>query len=198
MNVDRVVFGATRFHVVDEPLMAALLADDKLVEALVWEATHWGNWEGRRRDEAVARLGEHGLECETYRRTKKGRCLSDYVWKVRSWHDRGDRSLVIPICSMVQYGKPYRLEHALQLGMKWSLECAKKAGVYVAEDPRPPLARVCWKGSRRAYMHTLECETCLNEGIAHCEIFPRIAKLEIESDLDPRLDPDHAKEHQNA
>lgn len=94
----------------------------------------------------------------------------------------------IPLCAMVTIQEPVTIAEAVARGLDWSLECAKKLGLYEApDDGRHPLARVDATGARRAYLHALDCDTCSHRGVAHCATFEAIAKREIPMHADVRV-----------
>lgn len=147
------------------------------------------NWGGIGQDWTVGRAAEAELVAMIERDLPRyDLCRVGSMIDWCGWQDGWG----VPSCGMVKPGPAVNIEVAEARGLTWSMECAKRLGFYEWPPDAPPaLARVGWKGSRKAYMHAIDCETCLLEGIAKCEVFPRIAYQEIESDLDPRLDPEH-------
>lgn len=181
-----VLCGPTRFHAIDEeatialrkPRVRELLAEHApLDDYCIFER-------GTRQQLEHARL-----QCARLRDELRKLGLSGSTWSFRrlGWiANAWEPGYAVPQCGMVSAAVAVPISEARARGLAWSLECARRNGI----GSNPLLSsRVATATCRyRAYRHAVDCEVCWNEGIRHCEIFPLIARGEIESDVDPRLE----------
>ena len=184
-----VVCGPTRFHELDEEA-TRLAGDSEFRRHLDTLQDTWGTWGDpeklEARYEASARLKEMLGRTDAH----------DYDilkirWKISDWRP----GLGLPVCAMINVGRILPIEEAVRIGLVWSKECAARQGIIGPDvsqkNPLESWARVPATGRYRAYKHVLDCDVCWNHGIGKCELFVKIATLEIDSDLDPRQDPEH-------
>lgn len=179
MSAVMVVLGASRCHAADLQLTEAMA--DSEVRRLVFSHTELRG-DRRRRD----------CELELYDRLKAAGIEHWYhgAWHLflLAWNRPWKNGHGVPACRMYGFAPLRTLREAEREGFPLADECAKRLGL--AADGRHPLTRADATGRYRAYRHLLDCEVCQLEGVSRCEVFPRIALREIESDVDPRLDPE--------
>lgn len=192
-----VICGPTRFHAIDEQATAALAIPRVRELAAVWQEADWtvvlqrgtkrdrdAAWHRREEsaDEFQQIATEHGLHEFAAARRWALRVISRHDW---------EPGYAIPQCGMVNAGVAVPIHVAEARGLSWSQECARRNGIVDSIGGANPLLVtriVTATGRSRAFRHAVDCEVCWNEGIAHCEIFPLIARGEIDSDVDPRLE----------
>lgn len=167
-----VLRGATRCHLVDT-VLTEYAAELKKLAVKYLRACHaaWGRPDWEREDERLSsRLDELGRPGGAW----------FYAHRLEAWRGPKDS---IPRCNMVAPGPALRFADA---GQALAQECEKALDF-------PHRIRVDITGARRAYVHAMECAICQFEGVGRCEVFLKLGTREIESELDPRLDPDFAK-----
>jgi hypothetical protein len=186
-----VLCGPTRFHAIDEEATEAI-AKPRVRELLGLLAPL---------DDLLMfeRRPQPDLDAAFSRREKIRAELLDLGmpgphWSFRrfSWiADRWKPGFAVPQCGMVDAGVAVTIREAEARGLQWSQECARRNGIVDSIGNANPLLVtriVTATGRSRAFRHAVECEVCWNEGIGGCDIFPLIARGEIESDVDPRLE----------
>jgi hypothetical protein len=170
-GVEFVVCGKKRFHRIDWHLTAALrgLPAELLAPGRYSEASQWLK---------KAFPGVYLFQ------------LGSSRGRIGTGTDRD--ALAVSGCGVLRAGDVTPLSEALEAGLTGCTN-ASCFPTRLAGDV-PPLEVVDATGMRRAYLHAVDCEVCQHRGIARCEVFPKIARREVESDIDPRLDPEHRRE----
>lgn len=190
-----VICGPTKFHAIDES-MTALVGTPEARTLLVEIAETYDYWhlpKGALREQVEQR---HRELIEELRQLVGSlpRYVDDLAGLGRKI-SKGDlhATYAIPQCGMVSAGVAVPIGEAIARGLDWSKECARRNGILNDggrghENQLLNTRFVSPTGRYRAYKHAVDCEVCWLQGIGACEIFPLIARQEIESDVDPRLE----------